>query len=503
MNSQQKNIAKYISDLRRERGFTQAEFAKQLGTSQSAVNRMESGKQNLSMDMIGRISQVLGREVITLPDDSIDFVIDGGKKLSGEISTKVSKNASVSLLLASLLNKGTTTFKNIPRIEEVHRILEVLQSIGVQVRWNNNSLTLKPPKQIKLYNMDSEAATKTRSVIMLLGPLIHTYRQFSIPAPGGCKLGSRTIMPHIYALEEFGAEFKQDNNIYDIKVKPKNPKEVVLYEAGDTVTENVIMAAALSTGKTVIKMASANYMVQELCYFLQELGVKVEGIGTQTLTIHGRKSIKQNVEYSPSEDPIESMLFLAIAITTKSEIIIKRCPIDFLQLELLKLEKMGFQYEIVKKYKAKNGNTNLVDIKTRRSNLTAPVDKIHPSAYPGLNIDNLPFFIPIACVAKGRTLIHDWVYENRALYYTELNKLGANVTMADTHRVYVDGPTNFVPADVTCPPALRPAAIILIGMLAAPGKSKLRNVYSINRGYEDLAQRLQELGADITVAGAV
>jgi UDP-N-acetylglucosamine 1-carboxyvinyltransferase len=161
---------------------------------------------------------------------------------------------------------------------------------------------------------------------------------------------------------------------------------------------------------------------------------------------------------------------------------------------------MGFEHKRSKVYKAKNGRTNLVDITTiPTSKLHAPEEKIAPRPYPGLNIDNLPFFVPIAAVARGRTLIHDWVYENRAIYYTELNKLGAQIDLADVHRVFITGPTKFVAGEIVSPPALRPAVIILIAMLAAPGTSILRNVYSINRGYEDLPGRLLEIGADITV----
>jgi UDP-N-acetylglucosamine 1-carboxyvinyltransferase len=193
------------------------------------------------------------------------------------------------------------------------------------------------------------------------------------------------------------------------------------------------------------------------------------------------------------------MFFIAVSAVTKSKIEIQRCPIDFLEIELLKLKKMGFKYEILKKYKALNGRTNLVDIMTFPSKLKALEEKIESRPYPALNIDNLPFFAIIATQAKGQTLIHDWVFENRAIYYKELDKLGADTILADPHRFYVNGITELKPAEIICPPALRPAAIILIGMLAAKGKSVLRNVYSINRGYEDIAKRLNSLGAEIKI----
>ena len=153
------------------------------------------------------------------------------------------------------------------------------------------------------------------------------------------------------------------------------------------------------------------------------------------------------------------------------------------------------------RYKADNGRTDLVDVTIHKHNgkLKALTEKIHSAAYPGINADNLPYFVPIAAVAHGRTLIHDWMYENRAIYYTEMTKVGMQVELADPHRLYIQGPTKFSKADVVCPPALRPASLLLIGMLAAPGISTLRNVYTINRGYEDLAERLNSLGASIQV----
>ncbi len=430
---------------------------------------------------------------------AVNFQIEGGRKLSGTIRTNTSKNSAVVLLCASLLNRNRTVLKNMPHIEEVNRLVEVLRSIGVRVTWEKNDLEIIPPKRLDLRKLDGEAGARTRSIIMFMGPLVHLFSSFKLPHPSGCKMGRRTVRPHLFALEKMGVRIETVHGIYKIKVPKLKPAEIVLYEAGDTVTENAIMAAARIPGKTILKFASANYMGQDLCHYLETLGVQIEGIGTTTLTVHGVPDIDVPVEYFPSEDPIEAMLFLSIAATTNSPLTILRAPIDFLELELLKLEKMGFRYKIVKRYKGKNGFVNLVDIKTFPSKLIALEEKIHPQPYPGLNIDNLPFFVPIATQAKVTTFIHDWVYEERAIYYTELKKLGANVILADPHRVYIEGPTELRAAEVICPPALRPAVIILIAMLVAKGTSILRNVYSINRGYEDLAKRLNRLGARIRV----
>lgn len=495
-------IGTLIQENRQARGMTQAELAKSLGTSQSAVNRIEKGGQNISFEMLARISDVLSSQIITLSQPgSVNFRIEGGHKLSGSITAKTSKNAAVALLCASLLNRGTTTLRQVARIEEVNRIIEVLNSIGVKTRWfGNNDLEIIPPAKLKLEKMDIEAAKRTRSIIMFLGPLLHQYEEFEIPFAGGCSLGERTVEPHLDGLKPFGLSVETVTERYKATtIATKPSRAIVLSERGDTVTENVLMAAARNDGITVIRNASPNYMVQDLCFYLETLGVRIEGIGSTTLTVHGLRDINKNVEYSPSEDPIEVMSFIAAAIVTQSEITIKRAPIEFLEIDLKFLENMGFSYEISDEYSAANGRTRLVDITTKVSELHAPVDKIHPMPFPGLNIDNLPFFALIAATAHGRTLIHDWVYENRAIYLTELTKLNANVQLVDPHRIYIEGPTKWKPAEIVTPPALRPAVVILLAMLAAPGVSSLRNVYSINRGYEDLALRLNSLGAHITV----
>lgn len=499
IQTDQKKIGQFIAELRELKGFTQSQFAKSLKTSQSAVARMEKGEQNLTTEMLAKISTVLNREIITLADKSVSFKIEGGKKLSGRVSVNTSKNAAVALLCASLLNSGKTVLKNVPKIEEVKRIIEVLQSLGVVVKWVGADVEILPPNKINISGINREAAIKTRSVLMLLGPLVHLFDKFVLPLAGGCKLGARTVRPHLFALEKLGVKITTNHDHYSVASNNLKASEIVLYEMGDTVTENALMAAAKLPGITTIKLASSNYMVQDLCHFLGILGVKIEGIGTSTLKVYGKPKIQMRAVFNLSEDPIEAMLFLSLAATTKSAITIERCPIDFLELELLKLEKMGFNYKIIKQYKSRNGLTNLADIKTAPSNLIALEEKIHPLPYPGLNIDNLPFFVPVATQAKGTTLIHDWVYENRAIYYMELNKLRANIILADPHRVYVEGPSELKAAEVICPPALRPAAIILIAMLAAKGTSILRNVYSINRGYENLVDRLNSLGANIQV----
>lgn len=433
----------------------------------------------------------------------MDYRIEGGKTLSGTVVTNRSKNAGVALLCASLLNKGTTTLKRMPRIEELNRLIEVMRSIGVSVDWQDNGdIVIKPPQELNLKGLDQSAAQKTRSIQMFIAPLAHLFEDFELPLPGGCKLGGRSTLPHIMALSRLGIKIEDGSaGMYRIESKNKHAAEVVMFEASDTGTENVLMAAAKIPGTTVIKFASANYMVQSLAVFLQACGVQIEGIGSTTMVVHGVEDINADIVGYPCEDPIESMFFISLAVTTRSALTIKRCPIDFLELELLTLENMGLSYERSDVYLAENGHMRLVDLVIHPSTLTAPPEKISERPYPGLNADNLPFFVPIATQAQGRTFIHDWMYEERAQYFTLFHKLGADVVLADPHRVFIEGPTPLTPADMDAPPALRPATILFIGMLAAPGVSMLKNVYQINRGYENLHERLKEIGASVEAVG--
>jgi UDP-N-acetylglucosamine 1-carboxyvinyltransferase len=502
MEKTSEKIGQLIYQIRQEKGLTQAEFARRLSTSQSAVNRIEKGKQNLSMDMLGRISDVLNKQILSLNTGAINLRIEGGHELHGEITLKRSKNAAVALLCASLLNHGTTTFKSFPRIEEVNRIIEVLESIGVKVKWlAGNDLEIKPPAKLSLDKINGHSARMTRSVLMLLGSLMHEYDSFKIPYAGGCKLGTRTVAPHLFALEQFGVDVVAKTGHYNVTVAKKSAGYVVLYEAGNTVTNNILMAAARTTSETTIQGASADYMVQDLCAFLKRLGVKIEGVGSPILKITGVPRIKKNLTFAPTEDPIEAMFFISAAVATNSKLTVRRVPIRWIGLELLKLKKMGLKITISESYPSDNGITELADITIHKHDhkLKALAEKLHPNLWPGINPDNIPYFVPIAATAHGRMLIHDWMFENRAIYYTEMTKIGMSLELADPHRVYITGPTAFSRGDVVCPPALRPASLLLIGMLAAPGTSMLRNVYTINRGYEELAARLNTLGAHIEV----
>jgi UDP-N-acetylglucosamine 1-carboxyvinyltransferase len=497
-------IGTLIRGARQNMGLTQAQLAERLSTSQSAIARIEQGSQNLSVDMLARINAALEADLLPIAGGSsrpTHLRVTGGQRLSGTITVNSSKNAAVALLCASLLNRGRTVLRGVARIVEVDRIVAVLQSIGVQVTWSpdGHDLEIVRPEHLDLTTIDDDAAKRTRSIIMFFGPLLGQESSFDLPYAGGCNLGTRTVEPHMIALRPFGLDVVANAGAYHATATPDTGEQlsVVLTERGDTVTENAIMAAAGRDGVTILRNASPNYMVQDLCFYLELLGVEISGIGSTTLTIKGRARIDADVEYAVSEDPVEAMSLLTAGIVTDSEITVSRVPIEFMEIELATLSEMGLRYALTPEYTALNGRTRLVDITVFPSELRAPIDKIHPMPFPGLNIDNLPFFAVIAACASGQTTIHDWVYDNRAIHLTDLTRLGADVRLLDPHRLDVSGPTHWSGAEISCPPALRPAVVILLGMMAAKGTSVLRGVDIIARGYEQLADRLIELGAQI------
>jgi UDP-N-acetylglucosamine 1-carboxyvinyltransferase len=497
-NDQQK-IGLFIKKLREEKGLTQEDFSNLLKTSQSAVARIESGNQNITIEQLAKMRDVLDHNIVTI-SDTIDFQVEGGHKLRGSVTTNTSKNGAVNMMVASLVNSGTTTLRGIPHIEEVYRYKELLESLGVKIRWvhDDTALEITPPKKLTFGKMDKVVAEKIRS-FTFAGAFIHFSNSFALPHSGGCKMGERTVASHKYALDYLGVHIETKEDHYRITHTNLHGGVIPLYESSDTGAITALIASAKIEGKTVIKFAPPNYQVQDVCFLLESFGIQIDGIGTTTLTVHGKKDINCTVEHYNSEDPIESMFFISAGIVTKSRLTVTRCPIEFLTLELEKLKRMGLIYKQSKPYLSLNQKTLLVDITISPSKLVAPHDKIHTQPFPGINNDNLPFFVPICCFAEGQTLIHDWTWENRAIYFTELNRLGADIKLLDPHRAFVTGVKKLRGAQIVSPPALRPTAIILIAMLAAEGQSLLRNVYSIKRGYADIAERLNALGAKITV----
>lgn len=427
------------------------------------------------------------------------FVVEGGKKLHGSISVGAGKNSPIAILCATLLLRGKATFKYMPHISEVEGVLSLLKSIGVTYEWTTkDSLMVDTSGPLHLDTIDQKTCAKLRVSLLFLGALAGREKRYKLYKSGGCRLGNRTVRPHLHALSRFGVHVESLATHYAVTNEPLKAADIVMSEAGDTATENAILGAVLAPGTSTIRFASANYMVQDLCHFLVAAGANIDGIGTSTLTIRGVNALKTVKEYEFMPDPVDAMAWISLAVTTKSELTVKNCAYDFLTLELEQLSIMGQTFTLRNMRKGGTGKFRVCDITMHPSaTLKALPDKLHAIPYPGINADNIPLFLPILTRARGTTLVHDWMFENRAIYYVELQKLGANVMLMDPHRALVTGPTALLANEVVCPPGIRPGMAILIAMIAAKGKSVLRNAGPIERAYEDVVGRLQSIGVRI------
>lgn len=417
--------------------------------------------------------------------------------MEGAIAASGAKNSALGILAATLAVRGRVTLSNVPRIDEVDRFLALLASIGAGVSWRvDGRLGIDTSGELRLAGIDAELCARMRSSLLLLGGLAGREKTYCLPRPGGCRLGERTVRPHQYVLRAFGVEMDATDGAFFVRNDLRSPGRVVMYESGDTPTENAIMAAALSSGATNIVFASANYMVQDLCRFLNAAGARISGIGTTTLAVSGVSALHDVPEYEIMPDPIEAMAFLSLGISAHSELTVRDCALDFLDLELAKLSVMGQKYVVSNENLTASG-CRLGDITIYPSRLSALPDKLYGRPYPGINIDNVPLFVPIFTQADGRSLVHDWVYENRAIYALDLAKMGARVTLLDPHRLFIEGPTRLSGAALHAPPAIRPAMSMLIAMVAAEGESFLIDPMHLDRGHAALPERLRSIGAKV------
>jgi len=441
---------------------------------------------------------------------SPQWKVHGGHRLSGAVTTNGSKNSALAIISASLLTFEPILLTNVPRISDVDDLVSILRSMGSRATWvDSNSLSLQRPLVLDVEFLDVPAAQRTRAVVLMIAGIAIDHADFTIPLPGGCNLGDRSLEPHIDALEQLGLEVSHQSDGLRVCRTDQGTLEttITLLESGDTVTENAILTAvALDRGVVRICNASCNYMVQDLCSFLQRVpGVSIEGSGSPQLTIRRCEVGSPGpVTYPILEDPIEAFFFIAAAVVTRSCLRVLRVPVAFIALELRLLQKMGLKVRTGPRYASASGVTVLCDLEifANERPLVAMDPKIHPNIYPfGVNVDNLPAFGPIAAVSEGQTLLHDWMYEQRAPYFALLKNFGVQVELLDNHRANIRGSADLRASDCRLPPALRPASMMLLVVLAAPGVSYLSNVDVAGRGYEDLIERLQSIQARVDVSG--
>ena len=412
------------------------------------------------------------------------FIINGRKPLKGAVEIGGYKNAAGPILAATLLTKEECVIDNLPLVTDVFNLIKVLESIGVEVEWlDEKKIKIKAGEKVDPEKMDYSTVEKMRISVLLIGPLLARFKKFKISHPGGDKIGLRSIDSHLEALKKLGAEIYEKDNFYYFDAENLQGQEIILSEFSVTATENLMMAASLVSGTTIIKTAAAEPQVQDTGDILKKMGVGIEGVGTHTITIKGQKQL-QGVKHSVISDPLEAGTFIVLAIATQSEIEIKNVIISHLELFLEKLKEIGANFEI---------KSNSIIVKPS-PNLKAT--KIQSLPFPGFPTDLQPMVSVLLTQAKGKSLVHDPLYESRLGHLKELKKMGADIEIADPHRAFIFGPTPLKANRITGMD-IRAGASLIIAALIAKGKSEIHGVEQIDRGYERIDEKLLGLGAEI------
>ncbi len=436
------------------------------------------------------------------------FVIKGGNQLKGEIEIRGAKNVAFPVLAASLLTDEDCFIDNLPLIEDVFKMLKVMEGMGVKVDWLGKRRIKVNTSQVNPENIPFDIIKFFRGAILLVGPLLARFGRIKFPPPGGCVIGARPIDTHLDAFEQLGIQVsglgiekeengkffyfqKKENFIpsfytasFIVKENKQTTREVILKEFSVTATENVLLFTALSERKTILKIADEDYQVQELVKVLRRMGVEIKIRGGNKIEIIGKKKL-EGFEYKIISDPIETGTFIIMALATQGEVVIKESELNFLDLFLKRLKDFGAKFKILDEKTIKIFPSGILKM-----------DKIQSLPYPGIHSDLQPELGVLATQSRGPTLIHDPLYEGRFKYLEELNKMGAKIIFCDPHRSIVYGPTKLTGIRFASPDLRAGAALITAG-LVAKGETIIENIYQIDRGYEKIEERLQQLGADI------
>lgn len=417
------------------------------------------------------------------------FIINGGKKLKGEIEVKGAKNAALKVFAASILTSETVKIKNVPEVEDIVRTLELLKNLGVEVLHPKHGEYQITATKIKTSAINSKIAKKLRASIVLTASLLNRTGSVKFPHPGGCIIGERPIDIFLDGYKALGAKISYQNGLYDIKGKLTGTK-FVFGNISVTGTEAMIMSASMAKGETILKNCACEPEIESLANFLNSCGAKIKGAGTPFITIEGVKSLTGG-EYQTIPDRIEAGTFAILAAATKSNILIKNCEPEHLDSLWNILKRVGVCLKTcgnsVEINPARIGRTSFSRLKTVN---------IKTHEYPGFPTDLQAPICVLLTQAKGQGMIHETIFEGRLFWLDELQRMGANVLMHDPHRISIQGPTKLRARDIESPD-LRAGMAYLIAALTAKGKSVINNVYQIDRGYEKIEERLKKIGADI------
>lgn len=393
------------------------------------------------------------------------------------------KNAATPILAATLLTDEPCVLRNIPRIRDVDRMLDILRSLGVKAEWTGDHDLRIEARGADPTRLDRKAMRSMRSSILFLGPFLARFRAVDLPEPGGCIIGNRPIDTHLYALQKLGAVCERDRDAYRFRADALTGAEVTLPEFSVTATENLMMAAVLAKGRTLVKLAAAEPHVQDLGAFLNAMGARISGLGTHTLSIDGVERL-HGAEHAVIPDQIEAGTFMAAAALTRGDLTVEGVRPDHLDIVIQKLGSLGAEIEL-------GGDWVRVS-----ASGTLKAFKLQSMPHPGFPTDLMAPFGVLATQCAGTSLIHEPLYEGRFGFINELVKMGANAVVCDPHRVLITGPTPLYGQEIKSLD-LRAGATLLLAGILAEGETVLHEAEIIDRGYEKIEERFSSIGAEI------
>ncbi len=418
------------------------------------------------------------------------FLIEGGIPLNGEVTPAGNKNAALPMLAATLLSEEAIILHNVPQIRDVQDMRKLLESMGADVVDLGETSWQITAKELKPLDLDIELSRRIRASILLAGPITARCGELRLPPPGGDVIGRRRLDTHFLALEALGAEVRYDR-ILEFNANGLKGASILFDEASVTATENAVMAAVLAEGKTVIRNAASEPHVQELCHLLNSLGAKIEEIGSNTLHIEGVPRLHGG-EFTIGADYLEVISFLGAAVVTKGNIRIRNAGVQYLDMVKYVMERLGVSWEV-------EGDDLLVS--NDQSMKIIPdyggaIPEIKTNVWPAFPTDLISIVITIATQSEGTVMFHDWMYSGRMYFTDKLVSMGAKIILCDPYRCIVQGPSPLFGEKVDSPD-IRAGMALLLAALAADGKSTIRNISQIDRGYADVEQKFKALGAKI------
>lgn len=419
-----------------------------------------------------------------------EFIIEGGVPLNGEVIPSGNKNAALPLLAACLLTAEPVTLRNVPQIRDVFAMRRLIESLGAVVEELDSHTWRITTRELTASHLDPDLCRRIRASILIAGPVLARAGALKLPPPGGDVIGRRRLDTHILALRALGADIVYDR-VFDIKTSNLHGADILLDEASVTATENAVMAAVLAKGTTHIRNAASEPHVQELCNFLNALGAKIEGIGSNALTIAGVSGLGGG-DFMIGSDLLEVVSYIGAAVVTRGSVKIRNAGVQHLEMVEQVFRRLGVHWVV-------QGGDILVpssqELKVL-SDLDGAVPEIKTNVWPAFPTDLTSIAITVATQTTGSVLFHDWMFSGRMYFTDKLVGMGARIILCDPYRCLVQGPTPLFGEKLESPD-IRAGMALLIAALAADGTSTIRNIVQIERGYEKVDEKLKALGAKI------